>query len=127
MSKDLNPLAVETHQIVIRAIVVAVILSAVVQRRAVGPKRPCHKHAPHGELRNRSARQIHGAKQCFVGPLRGQAHLRVAYARDLVAARGDALGASRNVGAMHGGELFRLVLQYMRRPQGPINARTLVL
>ncbi len=69
------------------------------------------------------ARQLDGAQQCRVGPLRRQAHFGISHARNLVAARGNALRACLDVRAMHGEKILRRILEHMRRPKRPIDAR----
>ena len=99
------------------------IFAAIVQRRTVRAERACHKHAPTRKLCIRRSRELHRLQQSRIYTLRRQTHLRVAHARHLVAARGNALRPGRDESAMHGNQLLRLIFKNMRRPQRPVDPR----
>ncbi len=122
--EHLDALAMEADQIVVGAVVVAVILAAVVQRRAIRPQRAGDENMPAGKLRNHRPRQLDGSQQRRIGALGWKSHLGIAHPRNLVTACGNALRARFDVGAMHGEQLFRLVLKDVRRPQRTVDPRT---
>ena len=95
---------------------VAGVLGAVVESRAVGAERSGNENTTVRKLGDHGTGQRDGTEQSGIGTLRREANLRVARPRDLVAAGGDALRACLNVGAMNGGDFFRLVFEYVCGP-----------
>ena len=66
-SENLDALAMKSNKIVKRAIVIAVILAAVMERSAEGSERTGHEDAPARELRNNRARKLDRSQQGGIG------------------------------------------------------------
>lgn len=120
--EDLDALAVEAYEITVGAVVVAVVLGAIMESRAIRAQRGGDENAARGKFRGGGAGDGDGVDQGGVGAFWREAALGIALARNLVAASGDALSAGGNIGAMHGGNFFGLIFEDVGGPERAIDA-----
>ncbi len=122
--ENCNAFAMERNELRMGAVVVAVILRAVVQGRAIGPERDCDLDVLFRKPGGCFPCERKGLQQCGIGAFRGEAALKITHARNLVAGGFDALCAGGKVRAVYGENLFRGVLEHMGRPKRPIDLGT---
>lgn len=117
----------EVDEVVVCAVVVAVIFGAIVEGGAVGSE----GHSDEGRLVNEfgggGAGERNGMEKSYVGALRGKAHLGVTHARDLIAGGLNAVSAGPEVGAVDGEDFVGRVFEYLRGPERAVDIRAHVL
>src|SRR6185437_2556562 len=77
--EDLDALAMEAYEIVVGAVVIAVVLGALVESRAVRAQRGGNEDAARGEFRGSGASDSDGVEQSRVGAFRREAALGIAH------------------------------------------------
>src|ERR1700744_2652279 len=99
------------------ALVIAVVFSAIVERRAVGPERGCNQHFFFRKFCACLCGNVDGAQESLVSALGGKTIFGIPFPGDLVARSEQKIRTGLKISAMHGSDLFRRIFEDMRGPE----------